>query len=76
MDNYSFCESTAAGSLSLWHIRKLTSVGRKLGGGADTESLCGKRMSWDVGVEMTKRHLDVNTCKKCLKIYAEKKGGE
>jgi hypothetical protein len=33
---YAFCESALASSLSPWHIRKLSGVGRKLGGGIDT----------------------------------------
>ena len=39
MARYSFCESVTG--IGPRHIRKLTSVGRKLGGGIDTPSLCG-----------------------------------
>ena len=70
---FSFCESTAAGPLSPWHIRELTSVGRKLGGGIDTLSLCGRvKTGWDLEVEITPFHLEKNTCKDCLKQYRER----
>lgn len=39
-EDHSFCESIHASSSSPWHIRKLTSKGRKLGGGIDTPTLC------------------------------------
>jgi hypothetical protein len=41
LPKFSYCESTTASSLSPVHIRELTSVGRKLGGGIDTPSFCG-----------------------------------
>jgi len=67
----SFCESTAATGRSSWHLRKLTEVGRKLGGGIDTPSLCGRaKMGWDVEVPITEFHLVRNTCKDCLGVYA------
>ena len=66
---YSFCENVHAGPFSRWHIRKLTDVGRKLGGGADTSSLCGKQVHWDLQVEITEFHLAHNTCLKCLEKY-------
>ena len=50
-DTFSYCESIAATATSTWHIRKLTSKGRKLGGGIDTPSLCGRVTSgWDLAV--------------------------
>ena len=45
---YAFCETVHASALSPWHIRKLTEQGKKLGGGADTPSLCGLKVSWDL----------------------------
>jgi hypothetical protein len=66
---YSFCETAVATPYSLWHIRRLTKVGRKLGGGADTLSLCGRKVSWDLEVELTEHHLTHNACKKCLETY-------
>ena len=71
MDKYSFCENVHSGPFSRWHIRRLTDEGRKLGGGADTLSLCGKKVHWDLGVELKKHHLDHNTCPKCLKKFDE-----
>jgi len=67
-EGYSFCESVTAGPLSVWHIRKLTSVGRKLGGGVDTPSLCGHvktHFGWDLEVRITEFHLEKNTCPTC-----------
>ena len=68
---YSFCEASWAGPLSPWHIRKLTSVGKKLGGGVDTNSLCGRinnGRGWDLSAEITDHHLD-HSCKDCVEIY-------
>lgn len=59
---YSLCETAYAGPSSLWHIRRLTSCGKKLGGGVDTNSLCGKKVAWDLDVEITGFHLKNNTC--------------
>jgi hypothetical protein len=66
--SYSFCESAWAGPMSRWHIRPLTSVGRKLGGGADTASLCGRRMAWDLEVVITTHHLG-HACRDCAELY-------
>jgi hypothetical protein len=72
MAEYSFCESVSAGPQSPWHIRQLTKVGRKVGGGIDTVSLCGRvKNGWDLEVEMTDFHLAKNACKDCLKVYRE-----
>lgn len=68
MPEYSFCEPVMAGPLGPWHIRELTEAGRKLGGGADTESLCGRKMGWDLDVEISEFHLD-RACKKCAEAY-------
>ncbi len=68
-NEYSFCEFAFANPYSKWHIRNLTKIGRKLGGGADTLSLCGKEVSWDLRIELNKHHLDNNCCKKCLEFY-------
>ena len=66
---YSFCECVEATSYSKWHIRKLTEIGRKLGGGADTLALCGRKVCWDLNVRITHFHLEYNACKKCREIY-------
>ena len=55
---YAYCESVSASALSPHHIRKLTDVGLKLGGGVDTPTLCGKDIhitnGWDTSpVEAT-----------------------
>jgi len=65
MKTYSFCENCHAGPFSKWHIRPLTDKGKKLGGGADTLALCGKKVHWDKGVEFSFHHLEKNCCKKC-----------
>lgn len=47
---YTFCETIAA---SLKHIRQLTDAGRKLGGGADSPTLCGTKPAWDLKLDAT-----------------------
>lgn len=72
MATYSFCESVFAASLSKWHIRKLTSVGRKPGGGIDSPSLCGHvktGLGWDLEVGLTDFHLRENCCIECTVLY-------
>jgi hypothetical protein len=66
---YSFCETAVASCYSSWHIRALTKVGRKLGGGADTMSLCEREVSWDLDVPISAFHLSRNTCSGCLENY-------
>lgn len=77
VSKYSFCESVRAGSLSPWHIRPLTPQGKKLGGGIDTHSLCGRVGpdvgGWDLDVEVEEyKNLDAETdgrrhiCKPCV----------
>ena len=67
MKRYAFCETVIACSISPWHIRELTDQGWKFGGGADTNSLCGRVVSWDlkspVNVYLT------HCCKACREIY-------
>ncbi len=69
MKKYSFCENVHAGPASKWHIRELTKKGRKLGGGADTPSLCDQQVHWDLSVPVTLRNVTYLTCKKCRLIY-------
>lgn len=67
---YSFCESIHAGGNSKWHLRELTSVGKKLGGGITTPSLCEiVKHGWDLSVSITDFHLENNTCTKCKLVY-------
>lgn len=63
-----FCESINASGISPWHIRKLTDKGLKLGGGADTDTLCGREMAWDLNVDITEHHL-THCCKKCAEVF-------
>ena len=65
---FSFCENTWAGSETPWHIRKLTTNGRKLTGGADSVALCGRFVYWDLDIEITEHHL-THCCQKCRKEY-------
>lgn len=65
---YVFTESVAAGSLSPWHIRRLGARGLRLNGGADTPSLCGRQMSWDIDCPVKGPALE-EACKKCRAIY-------
>jgi len=71
--DYSFCEGAWAGPKSPWHIRRLTSVGKKLGGGIDTASLCGRVgppavNGWDLEVQISDHHLG-HACKTCVAVY-------
>lgn len=81
---YSFCESVIG--IGPWHIRVLTPVGQKLGGGIDSPSLCGRVRpdgddtpthrglgGWDLNVPITKHHL-THCCRFCCEEY-EKAGG-
>ena len=71
LTEFSFCETVTAGSKSKWHIRQLTKVGQKFGGGVDTPSLCGRIVAWDLEVGLTSHHLQNNTCLQCAKKYWE-----
>jgi len=64
MNRYSFYETTTARPLAPWHIRPLTSVGQKFGGGADTKALCDTNVSWDLEVPLSNFHVKKNTYKK------------
>ena len=72
---YSFCESTFATGRSPWHLRKLSSVGPKFGGGIDTPSLCGLvKVGWDLEVAITAHHLEHSCCPECRRVYKERCG--
>lgn len=66
----SFCESIHATGASPWHVRMLVGE-KKLGGGVDTPSLCGRvevGQGWDLQVEPTWDRLIQNfVCQRCLK---------
>ncbi len=70
---HAFCEADTAGPFSPWHIRLLTDAGLKLGGGADTESLCGRRVSWDRKIAISPRLLR-EACLNCSRLYAASSG--
>lgn len=59
--------------MSRWHIRRLTHVGKKLGGGADTPSMCNVKVAWDLNVEITFHHLQ-NCCPTCAEAYRNQSG--
>jgi len=85
MAKYAFCESSTAGSLAPWHMRPLTLKGKKLSGGIDTRSLCGRASpstengvgGWDLEVDFDgyADYLDAETagrrhvCKTCVAAY-------
>lgn len=66
---YVFCETAMAGPRSKWHIRQLTEQGLKPSGGADTPSLCGRDVAWDLEVDLTIHHLQNSACLKCAEKY-------
>lgn len=65
---FSFCETNAA---YVYHIRRLTPAGRKLGGGADTPALCGRKVSWDVPTPVDLTPPLNGLCKECATRYIE-----
>lgn len=73
---FAFCEPVVAGSLAPWCIRPVTDKGLKLGGGVDTQSLCGRVTprgnGWDLNVRITEEALTSTrprVCQKCLAEY-------
>jgi hypothetical protein len=69
---YSFCESVHASGRSPWHIRALTTKGKRLGGGVDTTSLCGlvkPPAGWDLETDFTESWTGV--CKNCVAAYKQ-----
>jgi hypothetical protein len=71
MTEYSYCEPAWAAPLGSWCIRPLTDTGRKLGGGVDTESLCGRVLvgqGWDLDVPVEADKPAI--CEMCEKLWA------
>ena len=73
---YSFCESVHATGATASCIRPLTEAGRKLGGGIDTPSLCGRVQppnGWDLAYGITPERIAHPrvTCKRCADLYEE-----
>ena len=73
MAEFAFCESVTAGSKSRWHIRQLTDIGKKLGGGCDTPALCGRQVSWDVNcpVVYPSPVFEDGVCSTCAEVYKD-----
>lgn len=69
-----FCESTAASGNSPWHLRWRDGE-KKLGGGVDTDSLCGRVKAghgWDLQVEPVKMGIEHDfVCSGCREKYVE-----
>ena len=74
-DQYSVCEPETAGGASPWHIRKLTAAGRKLGGGADTKALCGRKVSWDINTPVHKDAVRL-ACALCVAEFNKDSKGQ
>ncbi len=70
---YSFCETVHATPYSKWHIRRLSKLGHKLGGGADTPALCGRIVCWDLDVKIDIHHLTHSSCPRCAEEYEKMK---
>ena len=75
MPEYSFCETAWATADSPWHIRPLTSVGRRLGGGADTPALCSIRVAWDRERPVEDGVYGFGICVRCKTEYGQITGG-
>jgi hypothetical protein len=64
---YSFCRENR-GHLTGFHIRKLRPSGRRLVDRADTLALCGRRVEYDLTIEVTEPSLETEgwrTCDAC-----------
>jgi hypothetical protein len=65
---YVFCEGVTASGSSPWHLRRITGTGLHLGGGIDSDSLCGTVKApygWDLDVEVAEHHLK-GACRSCV----------
>jgi hypothetical protein len=69
-----FCESVSASGNSPWHLRWRTGE-KKLGGGVDTDSLCGRVKAphgWDLEVDPHKTGVEHDhVCTRCRAEYTE-----
>jgi len=79
MYQFSFCEGVWASPFSKWHIRRLTGIGPKYGGGIDTPSLCGcvtpKVGGWDLECPVREEGLRrSHICKECAKVWRDQRG--
>jgi hypothetical protein len=65
---YAFCEGVTASGSSPWHLRPVMATGLHLGGGIDTNSLCGAVRApygWDIDVAVSEQHLG-HACRDCV----------
>jgi hypothetical protein len=73
---FALCESVTATGTSPRHIRVLKENGMKAGGGADTDSLCGRPMAWDLSIvtateihnTLPYQHQSSRYCSNCVEI--------
>lgn len=68
--NFSVCETVAAIKP---HLRVLTSTGKHLGGGADSNTLCGLKACWDTNIPVPKQGEPAEWL--CARCDALRKGG-
>lgn len=72
---YAYCETVNASGSSPWHIRKLGKAGLKLGGGADTDTICGRKPSWDIQSPVCDATLRAGVaCRECESEYRRRVG--
>ena len=64
--SYIFCETIAC---VVWHLRVLTSIGPKYGGGADSLALCGAKALWDLNVPVTLKVPGL--CRRCKQLFLD-----
>jgi hypothetical protein len=79
---FAFCEPRWAVMNAPWCIRPITATGLHLGGGVDTQSLCGRVHpvedmgsggGWDLNVRLSKGQL-ARACPKCVAEYRKRRG--
>lgn len=67
-----FCEFVTAGPQSPIHLRVLSGAGYFPSGGADTMSLCGHQVAWDIpGIVNEATLADPRTCRRCVSLCFE-----
>lgn len=72
--NLYYCETVAAVSRR-WHLRYHDSdESRKLGGGANTPTLCGLQAAWDIDRAVHERDLEALGCRSCVATLKEDLG--
>lgn len=70
----SICE-TGNMPVAKWHLRWLTDKGPMFGGGADTESLCGIEVKWDLEVPINVETMS-RVCESCRRFLLSSVSGE